>query len=201
PPVGRPPAPAPPAAAPGPGPTPPGRRTLGSVRGSAAAVAPANPPATPPPPPPAEAAATPPPTVPAPTGAVVDDLPTRDHLTKAWGDEVLGRLRGRTRALYASGRFLAVEDGRAVFALPDPAHRDQCRPLQADVEAALAAHFGRPVPLRLVADGGPVGGRAADLVDDDPGSMDDLRDAPAQVASSPADRVKSAFPGAEEVQP
>jgi hypothetical protein len=136
---------------------------------------------------------------PAPAGgAPAGDLPSRDELTKAWGDAVLGGLRGRTRALYAAGRFVGVEKGMAVFALPDPNHRDNCIPGKADVEAALAAHFGRPVPLQLVADVVP-----SDGPDDDESSfsMAELRDAPKTIAASPADRVKSAFPGAEEVSP
>jgi hypothetical protein len=129
-------------------------------------------------------------------------VPSRDELTKAWGDTVLGTLKGRARALFAAGRFVEVKDGRAVFALPDPTHRDRCEAVRADVEAALATHFGTPVPLQLVADVVP----AAEPPHDDDEStsyeqLAELRDAPPVADSSPADRIKSAFPGAEEVQP
>jgi hypothetical protein len=77
-------------------------------------------------------------------------------------------------------------------------------PLQGDVEAALAAHFGRPVPLQLVADAAPSddgGALAADDEDTSAAGLAELREAPRVQAASPADRVKHDFPGAEEVQP
>ena len=40
----------------------------------------------------------------------------------------------------------------AVFALPNAPHAQRCEACRPDVEAALAAHFGRPVPLRLAVD-------------------------------------------------
>ena len=182
-----------------PPPPPPGsgRGALGSYRGGARPAPPSEPapettttaPASP---------AAPPPT----SGA---EAPSRDELTKAWGDTVLGTLKGRARALFAAGRFVGVEGDLAVFALPDPMHRDRCEPVKADVEAALAAHFGRRVALKLVADVRP-------SVDDAPGRDDtddsvsyeqiaELRDAPPVAGATPAERIKSAFPGAEEVQP
>lgn len=130
-----------------------------------------------------------------PAGA--GDAPGRDELTKAWGDVILGRLRGRTRALYAAGRFVAVTDGKAVFSLPDATHRDRCIPGKPDVERALGEHFGRPVPLDLVADVPP----PDDADDESSFAINELRDAPRMSNASPADRVKSAFPGAEEVTP
>ena len=46
---------------------------------------------------------------------------------------------------------------RAIFALPDKGLLSRAEPNRPEVEAALAAHFGRPVPLRLVLDEpGPV---------------------------------------------
>lgn len=132
-------------------------------------------------------------------------MPTRDELTLAWGDSILAGLKGRAKALFAVGRFVAIDNGRAVFALPNPAHRDQCLPVQRDVEAALAAHFGRPVPLTLTADADaaaapPAPSRAPSYADDESTiTADDLEDA-SGLPDSPADRVKLAFPGAEEVE-
>ncbi len=173
-------------------PPPPGGRSLGSYRGGprpAPAPAPA---ATSAPDAVASAAATEAP----PVAQAGGEAPSREELTKAWGDTILGHLSARARSRYAAGRFLPGADGRAVFALPGAVHRDQCLPMQPEVEAALTAHFGRPVALQLVADQVPT-----DAPDDESSfSMDELRDAPA-ATSSPADRVKSAFPGAEEVGP
>ena len=149
---------------------------------------------------PAPDSAAPAPTAPEPAG----DLPTRDELTLAWGDHVLASLRGRAKALYAVGRFVSVEAAAAVFALPNEAHRTQCLTVQKEVEGALGAHFGRPIPLRLVVDDAP-GDTAGDVAtgpsDDDVTAAEvrELRDAPAG-PNSPAERVKLAFPGATEVE-
>jgi len=82
------------------------------------------------------------------------DLPSRDELTLAWGDRVLTGLRPKVKMLFAAGRFLENTAAAAAFALPNATHVTRCEPLKADVEAALAAEFGRPVPLVLVVDGG-----------------------------------------------
>ena len=88
-------------------------------------------------------------TAPAPGAARPVD---RDGLTEAWGDGILQSLPARAKARYASGRFVAVDEQGAHFALPNAAHRDQCVEHQGLVEAALAAHFGTEVRLVLVVD-------------------------------------------------
>ena len=39
-----------------------------------------------------------------------------------------------------------------IFGLPNPVHRDRCEEIRAEVDEALAARFGRPMPLSLVVD-------------------------------------------------
>ena len=82
------------------------------------------------------------------------ELPSVEAVAEAWRSQVMGRLSNRARARYGAGRFVAV-DTHAVFALPNPIHRDRCEDLRPEVETALASHFGREVPLRLVTDGDP----------------------------------------------
>ena len=168
----------------------PGGRGPGEARAALSALGQRNapdPPASPPPPP-------------APPGEdapAATDLPTRDQLTLAWGDSVLASLPPRAKSRFAAGRFVGVEAGKALFALPNRIHQDRCEGVKAEVEAALAAHFGRPVPLRLVVEGGePV----SDLAAEEPSDLGELREAPPPVAS-PEDRLLRAFPGAEEVSP
>ncbi len=72
---------------------------------------------------------------------------------------------------------MGVEQGTALFALPNAAHRDRCREVKGVVESAIDAHFGRTVPLELVIDGGP--GSASR-----PASGDDRGPAP---SAAPAD--------------
>jgi len=88
-------------------------------------------------------------------------FPDRDNLVEAWGDHVLRSLPARAKAVFSAGRFVAVHDGRAAFALPNAAHRDRADDVRGVVEQALAAHFGLPVPLELVVDPMPAGAGSA----------------------------------------
>jgi DNA polymerase-3 subunit gamma/tau len=221
-------------------PGPPGdvarRPSLGALRRNKEAAAP--------PPPPTEAgAAVPPPmmepepaaqapavtsaaavsagSAPAGSGSAVATLTLdRDSLTEAWGDGILQSLPARAKARYASGRFVAVDEQGAHFALPNAAHREQCVEQQADVEKALSDHFGTKVTLVLHVDdtgappaAGPgpspavstrsAGAAApapvapADEVDYvDPSEMED---AATDQASAAQARLLQAFPGASEV--
>lgn len=200
--------------APAPSSTPPGGRpTLGSVRRArsepeAEAPATAEPqPAEPPPAPPAADAPPEPAPADVPAETTAGDaggLPTPAELAAAWDDTVLASLKPRARALYKPGRFVEG-DGRIVrFALPNPAHRDQCEGNRDEVAAALAAHFGRNVPLELVVDDSKPTAASTDAaaaattddVVDDAVDLDELSDAPDATVGGVA-QLKDAFPGAE----
>jgi hypothetical protein len=148
-------------------------------------------------------------------------FPTRDQLVQVWGDGLLASLPQRARARFRVGRFMDVENGVAVFALPNESHRSYCEEVIQPVEDALSAKFGLKVKLRLITDpdedaGGrpPVRREAksdheAPLADDPPPDDDepDLLDphvlqAETELAGealSPAERLKLTFPGAQEV--
>ena len=79
-------------------------------------------------------------------------LPTREELTIAWGDRILPGLRPGVKVYLSSGRFVGVDDAAATYAVPDRGLLVRAEANRAEVEAALSAHFGRPVPLRLVLD-------------------------------------------------
>ena len=158
--------------------------------------------------PPAEAA-------PSPAAAVTTgDLPDRDALALAWGDEVLARLSKRAKARFAIGRFTEVVDGVAVLALPNKPHLMRCTELVGEVEGALAEQFGVAVPIRLVVDEGATrppqrrgDGKSAtetiseDAADEDDESIDpgELVDADAAVGSA-VERITEAFPGVSVVE-
>ena len=76
--------------------------------------------------------------------------PDRDALALAFGDVVMPALKGMSKAIYSGGRFVAVTDRGAVFALDNAPTRDRAEKYRADVEAALAAHLGSPVTLILI---------------------------------------------------
>ena len=132
---------------------------------------------------------------------------SRDELTLAWGDKVLLSLSPRAKSRFRVGRFVESEGGRATFALPNAIHRDRCEEVRVDVEQALAAHFGRPVPLRLVTEDAPgtAGSPATTATgppppDDESIDLDDLQDAPPAEVRSPLDQVLSTFEGATVVE-
>jgi hypothetical protein len=89
----------------------------------------------------------------------------------------------------------------ATFALPDEIHRSYSEECRVDVEAALEAHFGVPIRLRLIvddesADASSSAARAS--VADDPPDPAELTDAPPGSTSVEA-RLLQTFPGAREV--
>lgn len=102
------------------------------------------------------------------------------------------------------------EPDTAVFGLPNPVHRDRCEEVRSEVDTALTARFGAPVPLKLIVDTAEVEpdifqtGSAASMVQDDqPGvyeeeeavDMDALVDAGKQVSASGVDLVLETFEG------
>ncbi len=225
------PAPEPPA--PGPGPVGP-RPTLGAHRRKSAPVA--GVPAVDRPDPAVAVEDAPPPPEPvahpsevaAPAARPVP-FPTRDELVQAWGDQVIGRLRPKAKALFQAGRFVGADGTRAEFGLPNDIHRNRCEEMRPEVEAALADQFGRPVPLVLVVDGSPDGAATGptpagdggadvpgatqapgplpiprrpaepDAVEEDLAAFDDDDLELAEIDNSAEARLLQAFPGAEEV--
>jgi DNA polymerase-3 subunit gamma/tau len=145
------------------------------------------------------------------TAVATGELPTRDALTLAWGDTVFGSLPQKAKVRFGAGRWLDVDDA-AVFALPNAIHQSRCEDCRGDVEAALAAHFGHPVPVRLVVDDAPPEPRGSSRPEPNPAEdeaelaeqidsidLDDLTDAP-DADRTGIDRITELFPGAELVE-
>ena len=132
-------------------------------------------------------------------------------LTAAW-PELLSKLKGLARAIYAPGHFVAVDGARLRFAVPSttPLHRaEEHRPA---VEAALSAYFGQQVAIAVTREdaggsggagpaGGPSGNSDAGPRHEPEESIDlnDLVDAPPEAVVNPIDRLVQAFPGATVV--
>ena len=165
---------------------------------------------------------------PEPASPSATRVPTLDELEQAWGDQVIGRLRPKSKALFQAGRFVSADGERAQFGLPNEIHRNRCEETRGEVEAALADQFGRPIPLVLVVDGAPPAPTpvtdstsTSDHMDDDlPAPVEAAMPAPvvesdheeedladfdpenlevAQIDNSAEARLLEAFPGAEEV--
>jgi len=145
------------------------------------------------------------------TAQVVGQVPTdtattltRDELVLAWGDDLLDRLGRKARARFSAARFVAVEDGTAVMALPNEPHMRRCEDMRPELEKALADRFGVAVPVRLIVDGDtrqsvrePV---VATPVADEAVDLDGLVDADIAEGSA-VEKLTQAFPGASLVDP
>ena len=108
---------------------------------------------------------------------------------------------------YAGGRFVAVDERGAVFALPNAAHRSRCEEHRAGVEQVLSDHFGRPVPLVLVVDDGATVAATADAGEARRSTSRSRRSSTSTssrtrrpTSAADVDRIAAAFPGAELVE-
>lgn len=150
-----------------------------------------------------EAAATEPTVATEPAAALATGpLPGRDELTRQWADQILPKLKGLPKAIYAPGRFIDSEKGSAVYAFPSTTPLAKGEQYRAEVEAALARHFGRPVPLKLIADKPEVDRSRTATSDATPYEDEvydpaELVDAPPENARTGMDKLVEAFPGAE----
>ena len=205
-----------PVAPPPPPPPPLSRRSGPAAEGRARLT-----PATPSPPMATEAAPAEPPASPTESDALPvaaappAAVPSRDELVMAWGDDLMDRLSRKARARFSAARFIDVQDGTAVMALPNEPHLRRCEDLRGELENVLAARFGGSLPVRLVVDDGspaPTQTPAAkprpiavdeSMVADESIDLDDLDDlVDADVAEGSAvDRLTQAFPGAALVEP
>ncbi len=185
--------------------------------------------ASPPPPPrrssgrpsttatPAASTGSAPASTPAPAGAPADTsrppvpaggaAPTVHEVERAWNDTVKQGLAQKVRVRFDPGAFLDLApDGRIRFGVPNQHYVGRCEELRPEVEAALAAHFGVPVPLVIVVDDDaqapPVRGAAAPrppVEQDDSVDLSQLTDADVG-ATDTVERIAQVFPGAELVE-
>lgn len=137
------------------------------------------------------------------------EFPSLDRLVEAWASTILDALPQQPRSRYRGGHFVGIDNGSAIFALPNPINRDRCEDVKNEVELALRNFFNVRVPLKLVVDN-----QSAPPVSDDSGMQ---LPPPAQVIEeeeidfsettegekvevlSPQQRLLRAFPGAEEI--
>jgi len=220
------------AAAPAPRPPPPQpEAATASVEAPPPPPPPARPEASsadpPPPPPPSAQAARPASSAAAPvtqpaSSASSEDRPSltsgvsRDQLALDW-PEVLERISKRARARLNAGRWQAMVDSVASFAVPNEPHRQRCLEFVPEIETALGEHYGTSVTVRLVTEaevGSGSGGNqqpaAGDLApaSDDPAvpveadeehDLDDTIPAEGRPHDS-VSRITEAFPGAVVVE-
>jgi DNA polymerase III subunit gamma/tau len=201
-----------------------GRATLGARAGrgptqpTPAASAPlAQPPAAQPVATPAPEAAAPAPTAPTTPAAPASSNagpPTADELQQAWAAQIQPALKGRAKAFFQRGRFIAAD--RPTFGAPADMPLARLEDCRTDVEAALSTHFGRKVSFVIVhetdgpdaaparprssgpAPGGASGRGLPPEPDEEFESYDptELIDAPVNPADE-FERITGAFPGSQ----
>jgi DNA polymerase-3 subunit gamma/tau len=156
------------------------------------------------PPPPAPAAAPPPATpAPAPAPAAVPSGSVGDPVA-AYEQHVRPKLRGMAKAVYVAGQVRGVRDGALVIGFPNTGHAKRAGEHRADIEKALAAVVGRPVPMLIEADADTTGPMTRPDQDPDPVEEDidvrQLDDAPPAAHMTGLDRLRDAFPGSELIE-
>ena len=129
---------------------------------------------------------------------------TLEELVAAWGDDLLNRLGRKARARFSAARFVSVEDGTAVMALPNEPHMRRCEDMRSDLEKVLSEKFGGTVPVKLVVDGDVSAPVVPEVVatpaNEESIDMDELVDADMSEGSA-VEKLTQAFPGASLVDP
>jgi DNA polymerase-3 subunit gamma/tau len=154
--------------------------------------------------PPAPVVAEPPGSAAAPQAEAA--LPATRELDAAWSGSVLAGLPVKFRSKWRGGRWIEPGDGRVRFAVPNTWHQKECEKSRRDVEQALAAHFGRPVAVAVVVEGGvpagpPPGAPPPPEPDDEHIDPAELRDAAdADVATNGVDLLLREFGGGQLVE-
>jgi DNA polymerase-3 subunit gamma/tau len=145
-------------------------------------------------------------------------VPDRSQIIAAWSDAVLAALPPRVRSRWRGGQWIDPDASIARFAVPNEWHQRACDESRPEVERALATHFGSPVSVAVVIEGGaetagdpgrsvvptgagpaaPAGASSADheLEHIDPAELRDADDAP----TNGVDLVVRAFGGGELVE-
>jgi DNA polymerase III subunit gamma/tau len=131
-------------------------------------------------------------------------VPDLDEITSAWTNDVLTALPKSVRSRWRGGRWIDPDPHAVRFAVSNEWHQRACDESRREVEEALLAHFGGPVPVAIVVEGEPAGGAsttsAAAPPDDvehiDPAELSDAGDA----AVSGVDLVVRTFGGGELIQ-
>jgi DNA polymerase III subunit gamma/tau len=144
------------------------------------------------------------PAEPAPTVAVAGGrIPDLDEITNAWTGAVLTALPKSVRSRWRGGRWIESDPRTVRFAVSNEWHQKACDESRREVEEALLAHFGDPVPVAIVVEGEPAGAASTassapppdDLEHIDPAELRDADDAVTGV-----DLVVRTFGGGELIQ-
>ena len=136
--------------------------------------------------------------------AAIDD----GQIPALFEKQVRPALRGMTKAIYMGAHVGTMSGGALVINFAGEPHRVRAEEYRNEVERALAAAVGRPVPLSLVVDHAAshddnvVQMKRAEPMPtaDEDVDTGDLVDVPPDAVVSPIDRLTQAFPGSEIIE-
>ncbi len=121
--------------------------------------------------------------------------------------QVRPALRGMTKAIYMGAHVGTMSGGALVINFAGEPHRVRAEEYRNEVERALAAAVGRPIPLSLVVDHAAHNDdnvvqmkRPEPMPADEDVDTGDLVDVPPDAVVSPIDRLTQAFPGSEIIE-
>jgi DNA polymerase-3 subunit gamma/tau len=117
-------------------------------------------------------------------------------------------LRGMAKAIFMGAHIGSMAGSALVISFAGEPHRVRAEEYRAEVEKALAAAAGRPVPLSLVVDNAATSDdnnvvhlkRVEQVQADEDIDTGDLTDVPPDAIISPIDRLTQAFPGSEIIE-
>jgi DNA polymerase-3 subunit gamma/tau len=130
-------------------------------------------------------------------------IPDLDEITTAWADVVLAGLPKSVRSRWRGGRWIEPDVQTSRFAVSNEWHQKACDESRGQVEEALLAHFGGPVPVAIVVEGETAAASTASAPPPpaDPEHIDpaELRDAE-NAGVTDVDLVVRTFGGGELIQ-
>lgn len=128
------------------------------------------------------------------------------HIPSLFETQVRPALRGMTKAIYMGAHVGEMAGDALVISFAGEPHRVRAEEYRREVEKALAAAAGRPIPLSLVVDHASHDDNVVQLKRAEPVQADedidtgDLVDVPPEAIISPIDRLTQAFPGSEIIE-
>ena len=84
---------------------------------------------------------------------VEDGILSLSEVESIW-PEIKKNLSGKAKARFSGGRFISIEGGEVVFALPNEIHRDRCAECLSEVEESISKKLHRKTNIHLIVESG-----------------------------------------------
>ena len=84
---------------------------------------------------------------------VEDGILSLSEVESIW-PEIKKNLSGKAKARFSGGRFISIEGGEVVFALPNEIHRDRCAECLSEVEESISKKLHKKTNIHLIVESG-----------------------------------------------